>query len=168
VKYDLIGKLTEQTQLTRNTIAGILQVINVAVFGQYKTNPEDFIAKAARLINEQKATVIVEHLSYDPVDDTHGSDIFTQEKPKEDFSKAMKTERHIYDYVFTDSKNERNFVKELDSSTEVVVYAKLPRSFSFQRQSGITTPAGPSPSRTARSNTSTSSPRQRVPCRQWS
>ena len=129
VKYDLIGKLAEQTQLTRNTIAGILQGINVAVFSQYKTNPEDFILKASRLINEQKATVIVEHLSYDPVDDTHSSDIFTQEKPKEDFSKAMKTERHIYDYVFTDSKNERTFVKELDSSTEVVVYAKLPRSF---------------------------------------
>ena len=47
----------------------------------------------------------------------------------EDFSKAMKTERHVYDYVFTDSKNERTFAKELDSSTEVVVYAKLPRSF---------------------------------------
>lgn len=57
------------------------------------------------------------------------SDIFTQEKPKEDFSKAIKTDRHIYDYVFTDSKNERTFVKELDTSTEVVVYAKLPRSF---------------------------------------
>jgi type III restriction enzyme len=129
VKYDLIGKLAEQTQLTRNTIAGILQGINVAVFSQYKTNPEDFILKACRLINEQKATVIVEHLAYDPVDETHSSDIFTQEKPKEDFSKAMKTERHVYDYVFTDSKNERTFVKELDSSTEVVVYAKLPKSF---------------------------------------
>jgi type III restriction enzyme len=129
VKYDLIGKLAEQTQLTRNTIAGILQGINVAVFSQYKTNPEDFILKSSRLINEQKATVIVEHLAYDPVDETHSSDIFTQEKPKEDFSKAIKTDRHIYDYVFTDSKNERTFVKELDTSTEVVVYAKLPRSF---------------------------------------
>lgn len=129
VKYDLIGKLTEETQLTRKTIAIILQGINVAVFSQYKTNPEDFIAKAARLINEQKATVIVEHLAYDPVDETHSSDIFTKEKPKEDFSKAMKTERHIYDYVFTDSKNEQTFVQELDTSTEVVVYAKLPKSF---------------------------------------
>ena len=129
VKYDLVGKLAEQTQLTRKTVADILQGISVAVFGQYKTNPEDFILKAARLINEQKATVIVEHLAYDPVDETHSSDIFTQEKPKEDFSKAVKAERHIYDYVFTDSKNERTFVKELDSSTEVVVYAKLPKSF---------------------------------------
>jgi len=129
VTYDLIGKLAEQTQLTRGTIAAMLQGVGKATFGQYQTNPEDFILKAARLINEQKATVIVEHLAYDPIEDRHTLAIFTQEKPKENFSKAIKTNRHIYDYVFTDSKNERNFVKDLDTSVEVVVYAKLPKSF---------------------------------------
>ena len=129
VKYDLIGKLAEQTKLTRRTTGGILQGINVAVFSQYRMNPEDFLLKAARLINEQKATVIVEHLAYNPVEDSHTLDIFTQEKPKEDFSKAVKTDRHIYDYVFTDSANEREFVRELDTGTDVVVYAKLPRTF---------------------------------------
>lgn len=125
----MIGKLAEETQLTRHTIAEILRGINKAVFSQYKTNPEDFMQKAERLINEQKATAIVEHIAYDPVDDTHDLDIFAQEKPKEDLSKAVKTGRHIYDYVFTESKNERNFVKDLDTSSEVVVYAKLPRGF---------------------------------------
>lgn len=129
VKYDLIGNLAEDTQLTRNTIASILKDINVAVFSQYKTNPEDFIAKAATLINEQKATAIVEHITYDPVDETHSSDIFTAEKPKDDFSKAFEAKHHVYDYVFTDSNIERKFVEELDASTEVVVYAKLPKSF---------------------------------------
>jgi len=129
VKYDLIGKLAEETQLTRSTIASILQGINVAVFSQYRTNPEDFIAKAARLINEQKATVIIEKLTYDSVGEIYDIDIFTQEKRQEDFSKAIKTDHHIYDYVFTDSKNESTFVKELDTSAEVVVYAKLPRGF---------------------------------------
>lgn len=129
VKYDLIGKLAEESQLTRTTIAKIISGINVAVFSQYKTNPEDFIAKASRLINEQKATVIVEKLSYDSVGETYDIDIFTQEKSKEDFSKAIKVDRHIYDYVFTDSKGESKFVKDLDTSSEVVVYAKLPRGF---------------------------------------
>ena len=129
VKYDLIGKIAEATTLTRATVAAILSGINVAVFSQYKSNPEDFINKVSRLINEQKATVIVEHLSYDPLGDVFGSDIFTQEKNKDDFSKAVKTDRHIFDYVFTDSKNERAFVEELDASSEVVVYAKLPRGF---------------------------------------
>ena len=129
VKYDLIGRMAGETQLTRATVASVLQGINKAVFSQYRTNPEDFMQKAARLINEQKATVIVEHIAYDPTGDTHTMDIFTQDKPKEDFSKAVKTNHHIYDYVFTDSKNERDFVRELDASTEVVVYAKLPRGF---------------------------------------
>ncbi|VVP39337.1 hypothetical protein PS850_04819 [Pseudomonas fluorescens] len=129
VKYDLIGNLAEATQLTRSTIAGILKRLNVAVFSQYKTNPEDFIARASALINEQKATAIVEHIAYDPVDETHSSDIFTAEKPRDDFSKAFEAKHHVYDYVFTDSNIERKFVQELDASTEVAVYAKLPKSF---------------------------------------
>lgn len=130
VKYDLIGKLGEGTQLTRRTVAEILKGLNVAVFAQFKTNPESFIAEAVRLINEQKATVIIEHLAYDPVEDKFDLDIFTAGQTKQDFSKAGdKLQRHIYDYVITDSNIERKFVEELDSSKEVVVYAKLPRGF---------------------------------------
>ncbi|QRY35525.1 DEAD/DEAH box helicase family protein (plasmid) [Variovorax sp. PDNC026] len=130
VKYDLIGKLAEGTQLTRRTIAEILKGMNVAVFAQFKTNPESFIAEAVRLINEQKATVIIEHLAYDPVEDKFDLDIFTAGLTKQDFSKAGdKLQRHIYDYVLTDSNIERQFVKEMDTSSDVVVYAKLPRGF---------------------------------------
>lgn len=135
VKDHLIGKLAEDTQLTRKTIATILQGINLAKFGQFKANPEDFIQKAGTLINEQKATVIVEHLAYSPIDETHSIDIFTQPK-KEDLSKGFKANRAIYDYVFTDSTNERTFVGELDASAEVTVYAKLPSAFQ------IPTPVG--------------------------
>lgn len=130
VKYDLIGKLAEGTQLTRRTVAEILKGINVAVFAQFKTNPESFISEATRLINEQKATVIIEHLAYDAVEDKFDLDIFTAGQAKQDFSKAGdKLQRHIYDYVVTDSNIERAFVTELDSAKEVVVYAKLPRGF---------------------------------------
>jgi type III restriction enzyme len=129
VKYDLIGKVCSETQLTRATIGSILQQMSPAIFSQYRANPEDFIRKAAQLINEQKATMIVEHLAYSPVDDVYDVDIFTREKPKEDFSKAFRANRHVYDYVFTDSEIERKFVRELDSGTEVEVYAKLPKTF---------------------------------------
>ncbi len=130
VKYDLIGKIGEGTQLTRRATADILKGINVAVFAQFRTNPESFIAEAVRLINEQKATMIIEHLAYDPVEDKFDLDIFTAGQTKQDFSKAGdKLKRHIYDYVITDSGIERDFVKELDTCTEVVVYAKLPRGF---------------------------------------
>lgn len=129
VKYDLIGNLADDTQLTRRTVTEVLKGMNETVFSQYRQNPEDFMIKTARIINEQKATMVVEHLTYSPVDDRHELlDIFTVDKQK-DFSRAVKTDRHVYDYVFTDSKNERDFVAELDTSKEVVVYAKLPRGF---------------------------------------
>lgn len=130
VKYDLVGKLAEGMQLTRRTVVDILKGLNAAVFAQFKTNPESFIAEATRLVNEQKATVIVEHLAYDPVEDRYALDIFTAGQTKQDFSKSgAKLGRHIYDYVLTDSGTERKFVEELDTSAEVVVYAKLPRGF---------------------------------------
>lgn len=130
VKYDLIGKLADGTQLTRRTVVDILKGLNAAVFAQFKTNPESFIAEAIRLINEQKATLIVEHLAYDPVEDRFDLDIFTAAQVKQDFSNAgEKLQRHIYDYVLTDSKVEREFVQSLDTASEVVVYAKLPRGF---------------------------------------
>ena len=129
VKYDLIGNLAEDTQLTRSTVAAILKGIHETVFSQYLQNPEDFMIKSARIINEQKATMVVEHLTYSPVEDRHElHDIFTVDK-HQDFSRAIKTNLHVYDYVFTDSKNERTFVTELDKSAEVEVYAKLPKGF---------------------------------------
>jgi type III restriction enzyme len=129
VRYDLIGRLATDCLLTRRTIAAILQGVSPGTFEMFRANPEDFLTQAARLINEQKATVIVEHLAYDMVDERYSTDIFTCEKPQEDFSRAMAVKRHVYEYVFTDSKIEQEFVRELDTATEVVVYAKLPRSF---------------------------------------
>jgi type III restriction enzyme len=129
VRYDLIGKLASETKLTRTTICSILGAIAPSVFAFYRVNPEDFLRVAARLINEQKAAVIVEHLVYNPTEQVYDIDIFAKEKPREDFSKALKVKHHIYDYVFTDSENERTFVGLLDSGTEVEVYAKLPKSF---------------------------------------
>ncbi len=130
VKYDLIGKVSDGTQLTRRTVAEILKGLNADVFAQFKTNPESFIAKAIQLINEQKATMIIEHLAYDPVEDRFDLDIFTAGQSKQDFSRAGSVlQRHIYDYVLTDSKVEREFVNELDTCAEVIVYAKLPRGF---------------------------------------
>ena len=130
VKYDLVGKLAEGAQLTRRTVVDILKGLSAAVFAQFKTNPEHFIAEATRLVNEQKATMIVEHLAYDSVEERYEMNIFTAGQTQQDFSKSgAKLHRHIYDYALTDSDIERKFVKELDTASEVVVYAKLPRGF---------------------------------------
>lgn len=137
VKYDLLGKLAENTQLTRQTVGKILTGIQPLVFKQFQQNPEHFIAECSRIIKEQKATMIIEHLSYDTLAEVHDTAIFTAGSSKQDFTHAGdKLTKHIYDYVITDSKTERSFVTELDTSKEVVVYAKLPKGFQ------IPTPVG--------------------------
>ena len=130
VKYDLLGEIADKTQLTRRTCAAIMTGIHPGTFAKFKQNPEQFITEAARLINEQKATVIVEHLTYDPLDGCYDSSIFTENQTAQDLSNAGdKLKKSVYDYVVTDSKVERSFVEKLDVSDEVVVYSKLPRGF---------------------------------------
>ena len=141
VKYDLLGEITEKTQLTRRTASAILRAISPVTFAKFRLNPEHFISEAARLINEQKATVIVEHLEYDALEDRFDTAIFTENQSTQDFSKVgEKLKKHVYDYVVTDSKVERDFVAQLDTSAEVAVYAKLPRGFFIPTPVGSYTP----------------------------
>ena len=135
VPYDLIGKVAEGTKLTRKTVAAILSGIDPQQFYKFRHNPEEFISKVVKLINEQKATMIVEHISYDETGGTYDSDIFTAEKAGHSFEKAFLAKKSIQDYVFTDGyaadgmSGERKFVEDLDAAEEVCVYAKLPKGF---------------------------------------
>lgn len=137
VKYDLIGKLVDDTGLTRKAIIQILQGIQPAVFNQFKNNPEEFIIKAASLINDEKATAIIQHITYDVMDEKYDTDIFTDPTIKGRLGvNAMKAKRHLYDHVIYDSTNELEFATELDSNKDVAVYVKLPDGFY------ISTPVG--------------------------
>ena len=89
IKYDLIGKVAEGTVLTRKTVSAILQGIRQDKFYMFRNNPEEFISKVIKLINEQKATMIVEHISYDTIEGGYDSDIFTAGKNTQSFDKAF-------------------------------------------------------------------------------
>lgn len=140
IKYDLVGKVAEGTVLTRKTVSAILQGIRADKLYMFKNNPEEFITKVIKLINEQKATMIVEHISYDTIDGAYDSAIFTAEKNTQSFERAFLAKKAIQDYVFTDGSAdksiERKFAEDLDAAEEVCVYAKLPRTFQ------IPTPVG--------------------------
>ena len=131
IKYDLIGKVA--AILTRKTVAAILQGIRTDKFFMFRNNPEEFISKVIRLINEQKATMIVEHITYDTIEGEYDSSIFTAEKNTQSFDKAFLAKKSIQDYVFTDGSAdksiEKKFAEDLDSAEEVCVYAKLPKTF---------------------------------------
>jgi len=135
VKYDLVGKVAEGTHLTRRSVVAILKSISPFKFAMFKNNPEEFIAKAIRLINEEKATMIVDDITYNQTSGVYDSAIFTAEKNK-DFSRAVVGKKNVQDYVFPDSDGEKALASEMDLDDKVVVYAKLPRGFQ------IPTPVG--------------------------
>ena len=134
IKYDLLGKIASATSLTRKTVAEILKGIRPERFAFYKQNPEDFINRVSKLINEQKASIIVERVSYHQINGAFDSSIFAESKAAGEFKNAFKATKHIRDYVFVDginkdSSTERRFAEDLDRADEVCVYAKLPKSF---------------------------------------
>ena len=138
VKYDLVGKLVDETGLTRKAVIGILKGVSPLTFSQFKDNPEEFIIKAARLINEEKATAIIQHITYDVLDDRYDeTEIFTEPTIKGKLGvNAMKAKKHLYDHIVYDSTNEREFAELLDTDTSVAIYVKLPDGFY------ISTPVG--------------------------
>lgn len=130
VKYDLIGKIVAETGLTRAAIVKILKEIDKSVFDQFKENPEEFILKAGHLINEQKATVIIQHISYNKLESAYDTTIFTEPTMKGRLGvNALPVKKHLYDHVLYDSTNEKTFATGLDTSEEVAVYIKLPNGF---------------------------------------
>lgn len=136
VPYDLVGDIARGATLTRRTVVRILRGIAPAKLLYFKNNPEEFIRNVVKIIKEQKATMIVEHIAYNRTEQTYDTDIFTKEKSRQTIDKAYPAQKHILDYVFSDSQGERDFAEALDKSDEVCVYAKLPRSFQ------IPTPVG--------------------------
>ena len=136
VPYDLVGEISRGATLTRRTVVRILKGITPQQLTLFKTNPEEFIRNVVRIIKDEKATMIVEHITYNQTEQKYDTDIFTKEKNRDTVDKAYAAKKHILDYVFTDSKGERKFAEDLDNANEVCVYARLPRTFQ------IPTPVG--------------------------
>ena len=135
-KYDLIGSISNDTGLTRHTIIEILRNIKVDVFEQFKYNPEEFIRKASNLINDEKATTIIDGITYNKADDKYSNEIFTENNLSGKLGvNAIEVKKNIYDYVITDSDVEMEFAKKLEQG-EVTIYAKLPNGFKIRTPFG--------------------------------
>lgn len=136
IEYDLIGEITKSTGLTRKTIVKILMSITPQKFNYFKYLPEEFIRKVSNIINEEKATTVIDGITYHKTDEKFTNDIFTINNVRGELGEnAIDVKKSIYDYLVTDSKNEEKFAKKLENG-EVTVYAKLPSGFK------ISTPVG--------------------------
>ncbi len=135
VPYDLVGDIAKGARLTRRTVAKILKGIGLKAL-LFKNNPEEFIRNAIKLIKEQKATMIVDHITYNPTNaNPYDSSIFVPER-RLNVNKALELSKHITPYVGYDSDGEKNFAEALQGAKEVLIFAKLPRKLK------IPTPVG--------------------------
>ena len=101
-------------------------------------HPEAFIQETSKLINEQKASQVIEHIRYNILDETFDSSVFTDnpESGKLSDKRILESEKGVYHYVKVDSDTEKKFKEELDQFDDVMVYTKLPSKFK------ISTPLG--------------------------
>lgn len=128
VAYDIVGEIEALTNLKRSTIVAILKSIKEGQFFLLRKNPEEFIAKCAKLINEIKASLIIDCITYHKTEESfEAKTVFTNTKNVLRTEEMLK--KHIYDFLETDSKIESEFTRNLEQATEVIVYAKLPKSF---------------------------------------
>ena len=131
VRYDLLGELVQRTGLKRSTIATILQRIKPETFGMYRTNPEEFIIRAGKIIDERKSSAVIEHIAYHKMDQQYEADIFAAQELRGRIGiDALPSTKSLYDLVVVDSQGvEKRFAEELEQQEIVEVYTKLPRGF---------------------------------------
>ena len=131
VRYDLLGELVQRTGLKRSTIATILQRIKPETFGMYRTNPEEFIIRAGKIIDGRKSSAVIEHIAYHKMDQQYEADIFSEQELRGRIGiDALPSTKSLYDLVVVDSQGvEKRFAEELEQQEIVEVYTKLPRGF---------------------------------------
>jgi type III restriction enzyme len=131
LKYDLIAEIAKEANITRKTVAKILSRISPHKFMLFQENPEHFIKEVSRIIQEQKATTLINHITYNQTGQIYEDDVFTINNLRGELGKNIQeVKRHIYSYVKTDSEIEYRFADDLEKNNEnVLVYAKLPRGF---------------------------------------
>lgn len=148
VTYDLpdpIAELQDAVNLTRTTIKAILQ--KCKRFDEFKLDPATFLAQVSAAINRAKNEVMVEGIRYVPLaeEEWHRSSILEIDGSPayldQNAWKPKSVGKSLYSYVVYDSAGvEREFAKKLDMQEEVVVYAKLPPSFTIDTPLGSYNP----------------------------
>ena len=137
VKYDLLDEISKSqndggTSLTRSTVAKIMGRLEPGVFNMFRTNPEEFIHNAIKLINGAKSATVVEHIQYDKLNEKwDGGEIFVHNEISGDrINNLIDTpNHHLYDKLRYDSDIEKKFAEELEKRDAVEVYVKLPKKF---------------------------------------
>jgi type III restriction enzyme len=131
VTFDLTGEIAAKVNLTRKLVGLILQRIHPQTFDKFKANPEEFIANAAKLIDAEKAAVVIEHVTYNKMDEKwNAQNIFVDNEISGTYGQNVANARkHLYDKIRYDSTVEKTLAENMDANDMVELYVKLPSGF---------------------------------------
>ena len=126
---DVLTELQDRTQLTRRSIGRILSYSDR--LDDFSVNPQKFIETAAEAINRRKRLALVDGIKYrrSGNESYYAQELFVKDELTGYLNNMIKSQKSVYDHVIWDVGNEAKFAEDLEMSSAVKVYAKLPRWF---------------------------------------
>ena len=138
---DVLTELQDRTQLTRRSIQRIL--CGSGRLDDFRRNPQQFIELAAQAINRCKRQALVDGITYRRLGDEHcyAQQLFENEELSGYLKNMLSdTKKSVYEQVVYDSDTEARFADQLEKTTAVKVYAKLPGWFTVPTPLGSYNP----------------------------
>jgi type III restriction enzyme len=138
---DVLGELSDRTQLTRRSIQRIL--VESGRLNDFRMNPQEFIDLAAEVITARKREAFVDGVKYMKLGENefYAQELLAEEELHGYFGKNLITaKRSVYEEVRYDSEIERKFVQDLEKADDVKVYGKLPSWFKIETPLGLYNP----------------------------
>ena len=137
---DVLTELQDRTQLTRRSIRRILS--GSRRLDDFKRNPQQFIEIAGRAIDRCKRQALVDGIKYQRLGDEHyyAQELFETEELTGYLKNMLAASKSVYEKVIYESDIEATFADQLEKSTAVKMYAKLPGWFTVPTPLGSYNP----------------------------
>ena len=132
---DLLGYLQRETELTRSTLAEILD--RSGKLAEVTRNPQQFLEYALAAINESLDHLKVDGIEYERIADAEWEMHRLESEELDSYiSRLLEVKNSLYDVVECESKVERDFADALNSRTDIKIFFKLPDWFKIETPLG--------------------------------
>lgn len=136
---DLLGYLQRETELTRPTLAEILE--KSARLGEVTRNPQQFLEHAVGAIQKSLHDLMVQGIEYERIADAEWEMHRLESEELESYvSRLLEVQNGLYDVVEFESKVEYEFAKALDARKDIKLFFKLPDWFKVETPLGTYNP----------------------------
>ena len=136
---DLLGYLQRETELTRPTLAEILE--RSARLGEVTRNPQQFLEHAVGAIQKSLHDLMVQGIEYERIADAEWEMHRLESEELESYvSRLLEVQNSLYDVVEYESKVEYEFAKTLDARKDIKLFFKLPDWFKVETPLGTYNP----------------------------